>query len=135
MMKFDDKYFNDFNFSKEQIKKNFANALKDLKISKKDKIAEVKFNYAYMALIKTGIALASFYGKKVKSAPGHHVKIIETIAQALGDESVNEIGNVMRSKRNTDFYGGGVDITEKESKEYSEFVEKIIKRIEEVILR
>lgn len=134
-MKFDDKYFNNFNFSKDQIKKNFNNALKDLKIAKEDKIAEVKFNYTYTALIKTGIALASFYGKKIKSAPGHHVKIIETIAHALRDDSVNDIGNVMRSKRNTDFYGGGIDITEKESKEYLEFVEEVIKRTEEIILK
>jgi hypothetical protein len=73
MMKFDSKYFDSFKFTEEQIKKNFDNALKDLKIAKEDTIAEVKFDYSYKALIKAGIALASFYGKKVKSLPGHHV--------------------------------------------------------------
>ena len=46
-MKFDNKYFNKFKFTQEQIKKNFKNAQKDLNIAKKDKIPEVKFNYAF----------------------------------------------------------------------------------------
>lgn len=133
-MKFDDKYFDRFNFSGDQIKKNFENSLKDLKIANEDKIAEVRFNYAYSSLIKAGIALASYYGRKIKSVPGHHIKIIEMIAQALKDDSVNDVGNAMRSKRNTDFYGGGVDITEKESREYLVFVEDVIKRIGKIIL-
>lgn len=128
MIKFDDKYFTGFGFSKAQIQKNFDNALKDLKIAKEDPIQEVKFSYSYTAMIKAGIALASFYGRKVKSASGHHIKIIEVLAQAMNDESINDIGNVMRSKRNTDFYGGGVNITEKESREYFKFVEAVVKK-------
>jgi len=121
-MRFDSKYFDNFKYTKEQIKDNIDNALKDLSIAKKDSIIEVKFDYSYKALIKAGIALASFYGRKIKSLPGHHVKIIEMIAGELKDDSVDDIGNVMRSKRNTDFYGGGIEITEKESREYLEFV-------------
>ncbi len=60
-MKFEDKYFIKFTFTKDQIKKNLKNALKDLNIAKKDKILEVKFNYAYTALIKAGITLLSYY--------------------------------------------------------------------------
>jgi len=134
-MKFDGKYFNNFKFAKEQVEKNFSNALKDLNIAKKDAMNEVKFDYAYKALIKTGIALASFYGKKVKSLPGHHIKIIEIISQALNDDSVDDVGNLMRSKRNTDFYGGGVEITEKECREYLEFVENVVKRISKKIFK
>lgn len=134
-MKFDKKYFDDFKFSGEQIKKNFDNALKDLKIAKEDKIAEVKFDYAYKALIKAGIALASFYGKKVKSVPGHHIKMIEAIAEALNDDSINDAGNAMRSKRNIDFYGGGIDISEKEYREFLSFAEETVKRIEKIILK
>ena len=44
-MKFDERYFSKFKFTQEQINRNFKNALKDLNIAKKDKIAEVKFNY------------------------------------------------------------------------------------------
>lgn len=134
MMKFDGKYFDSFKFTREQVKKNFDNALKDLKIAKEDVIPEVKFDYSYKSLIKAGIALASFYGKKVKSLPGHHIKIIEIITLESKDDSIDDIGNLMRSKRNTDFYGGGVNITEKECKEYLEFAENAVKRIGEIIL-
>ena len=51
-MKFDDRYFKNFNFSKEQIDKNLQNAFKDFEIAKKDTILEVKFNYTYTTLIK-----------------------------------------------------------------------------------
>ena len=46
-MKFDDRYFSKFNFTEEQIDKNFKNALKDLNIAKKDKILDVKLVMLY----------------------------------------------------------------------------------------
>lgn len=133
MIQFENKYFDKFVFTKMQIKKNFDNALKDLKIANEDKIAEVKFSYAYSALIKAGIALISFQGWKIKSVPGHHVKIIEIVARIVKDDTINTIGNVMRSKRNLDLYAGGIDISEKESREYIEFVGKVVAKIEKLI--
>lgn len=132
-MKFEDKYFIKFTFTKEQIKKNLKNALKDLNIAKKDKILEVKFNYAYTALIKAGITLLGYYRAKVKSVPGHHIKIIEKIAQILRDETITDIGNIMRSKRNLDFYAGGIEVTEKECREYIKFVEDVLVRTKKII--
>ena len=132
-MKFEDKYFNRFDFSKTQINKNIQNALKDFKISNEDKILEVKFNYAYTALIKAGIALLSYYKAKIKSVPGHHIKIIEKTSEILKDKSIVELGNVMRSKRNLDFYSGGIEVTEKECREYTEFVDKVITKIRKLI--
>lgn len=132
-MKFDDRYFNKFNFTEEQIDKNFKNALKDLNIAKKDKILDVKFSYVYTALIKAGIALLSVYQVKIKSMPGHHLKIIEKIAQILKDDSVLTLGNIMRSKRNLDFYAGGVEVTEKECSEFIKFTEKVFTKIKNII--
>lgn len=129
-MKFDDMYFKQFDFTKGQISKNLQNAFKDLDIAERDDIAEVKFNYAYTALIKAGIALISFYKRKIKSVPGHHIKIIEKTAEILKNESINDIGNVMRSKRNLDFYSGGIEVTEKECHEYIGFVKGILKGIQ-----
>ena len=131
-MKFEDRYFAEFNFSKGQIKKNFDNALKDLDIAKKDKILEVKFNYAYTALIKASVTLLSFYGVRVRSVPGHHIKMIEKTAQILGDDSISIIGNLMRSKRNLDLYAGGVEATEKECREYIKFVDKVLEKVKGV---
>ena len=129
-MKFDDRYFKHFNFSKEQTDKNLQNAFKDFEIAKKDNILEVKFNYTYTSLIKAGIALLSFYKLKIKSVPGHHIKIIEKISSILKNNTVDEIGNVMRSKRNLDFYSGGIEVTEKECNEYTDFVEKVLRDIQ-----
>jgi len=133
-MRFEDKYFIRFRFSKAQIKKNLNNTLKDLDIAKKVKILDVKFNYAYTALIKSGITLLSYYQWKVKSAPGHHIKIIEKLAQILKDDDIENIGNVMRSKRNLDFYAGGIEITKKECSEYISFIEDVITKLKEIIL-
>jgi uncharacterized protein (UPF0332 family) len=132
-MNFDDSTFTRFSFTQQQIKKNLTNALRDFDIAKKDSIVEVKFNYSYNAFIKAGIALLSYYQVKIKSVPGHHVKIIEKMAEILKDEMIDDVGNVMRSKRNIDFYGGGIEITEKECNEYMRFVEGILKRIKDII--
>jgi len=132
-MKFEDKYFNCFKFEREQISKNFQNASRDFDIAVKDEILDVKFNYTYSALIKAGIALLSFKNIKVKSVPGHHSKIIEQISRILKDNSIMTIGNLMRSKRNLDFYAGGVEVTEKECKEFMEFTGKVLSKIEKII--
>lgn len=132
-MKFEDRYFIRFNFTKIQVEKNLQNAMKDFGIAKKDTILEVKFNYAYTALIKAGIALLSFYKVKIKSVPGHHIKIIEKTSEILKNESIADIGNIMRSKRNLDLYSGGVEITEKECREYIKFIDEVLIKIQEII--
>jgi len=132
-MRFEDKYFAKIKFTPDQIKKNLKNAQKDLNIAKKVDILEVKFNYAYTALIKAGITLLSHNQVKIKSVPGHHIKIIEKLAHILKDDDIEDIGNIMRSKRNLDFYAGGIEVTKKECREYVNFVEKVLTRIQKVI--
>ena len=132
-MKFEDFYFAEFKFTDSQIKKNLRNALRDLGIAEKDEIPDVKFNYAYVALIKAGITLISLHNVKIKNVPGHHVKIIEKMAEILNDEYIISIGNAMRSKRNIDFYGGGVEVTEKECEEYIKFVRSILRKAKDKV--
>jgi len=132
-MKFDNKFFRHFNFGKEQISKNLQNAFKDFEIAKKVNILEVEFNYTYTSLIKAGIALLSFYKVKIKSIPGHHIKIIEKTSDILKNESIADIGNAMRSKRNLDFYSGGMEVTEKECREYIDFVKDTLNKIKKHI--
>ena len=132
-MKFDDKYFAKFKFTKEQIDKNFKNALRDLDIAKKDEFLDVKFNYTYTALLKAGITLISFNGRKVKSTRGHHIKIIEILAELLADDGISALGNLMRSKRNSDLYDGGIEVTSKECKEYIDFVEAILDKVKQLV--
>lgn len=132
-MKFDDKYFTKFAFTKEQIDKNLKNALRDLDIAKKDEFLDVKFNYAYTALLKAGITILSFHSRRVKSARGHHIKIIAKLADILGDEGIDALGNLMRSKRNSDLYDGGIEVTGKECREYITFVEEILGRVTQLV--
>ncbi len=132
-MKFDDKCFAKFKFTQEQVHNNIKNALRDLDIAKKDKFLDVKFNYSYTALLKTGIALISFYGRKVKSVRGHHIKIIEKLADILADDGVSALGNLMRSKRNTDLYDGGIEVTTKECVEYISFVESTLDKAKRLV--
>lgn len=129
----DSRYFKKFRFTPEQVRQNMENALKDLKIAKEIAIPEVRFNYTYTALIKAGIALLSYYGIKAKSVPGHHIKIIEQISSYLKDEETADVGNLMRSKRNAEFYGGGAEITVKECKQYLNFVQEVLIRIKKII--
>jgi hypothetical protein len=101
-MDFDNRYFTKFNFSREQIEKNLASALRDLTIAQESAILDVKFNYAYAALIKGGIDI---------------------------------LGNVMRQKRNQDFYSGGIEVKEKECQEYLDFVGRVLRSLEKRIRR
>jgi len=134
MIKFETAYFNKFDFTEEQVARFLNNALKDLEIAKENSRPEVKFSYSYSAFIKGGMALLAKVGKvKIRSIPGHHVKIIEKMKEILKDETVEIIGNAMRSKRNEDFYGGGVLISEKESIDYNLFVEKVFVKIKKIL--
>jgi hypothetical protein len=126
----DEKYFIKFKFTKGQIQNYIDSCQRDLNIAKDSPVTEVKFMFAYNALIKAGIALIALNkGMKVRSVRGHHVKILETISEILGDENIFNIGNAIRTKRNMDLYSGGTMISEKESVDYCEFIDKIIAKI------
>ena len=53
-MNFDKNYFQPFKFNQENINLYFKNASRDFNIAETDNITEVKFTYAYQALIKGG---------------------------------------------------------------------------------
>ena len=132
-MKFEEQFFVKFNFTREQVQLNLKNAFRDLTIAQQDKISEVKFSYAYTAIIKAGIAVLSHRQIKAKSVPGHHIKIIEKLAEFLGDESIADMANVMRSKRNLDLYAGGIEITDKECRDYLSFAENVLLKVKSLL--
>lgn len=132
MKGFDRRYFQPFTFSEENLERYLKSAQRDLKIAKEDGFAEVIFTYAYQTLVKAGIALLGKVGAvKVRSVPGHHVKILEKMSEVLDDEDIFVLGNAMRMKRNLDFYSGGEMISEKEAAEYLSFVEGVMLKVEE----
>ena len=125
MMNFENDYFQKLKFTENQTKEYFISAKRKLEIAQESNIPEVIFTFSYDALIKLGIALISEKGYKVRSIRGHHIKILEKTSQLLKNKDINTIGNEMRQKRNTDLYGGGVLISEKDSKAYTKFIQNI----------
>ncbi|MCG2701251.1 MAG: hypothetical protein V1825_03625 [Candidatus Falkowbacteria bacterium] len=131
MIKFENNHFKKFDFNDEQIKKYLNSAGKDLNIAKQSYVEEVKFQFAYNALIKLGIALIACYGYRVSSRQGHHIKVIEKISEILKNENVLIYGNQMRKTRNTELYDGGIMITEKQADDYCNFTAGLFKKTHE----
>ncbi|HBE44046.1 MAG TPA: hypothetical protein DDW17_01000 [Deltaproteobacteria bacterium] len=128
-MKLDPNFFVKQQFSLEEIEKYKKSAKRNLETAISSKEPEVIFHFAYMSLIKMGIYRLAKSGYRVKSKPGHHQKIIEYLSQMLKSEDIIIIGDKMRKDRNLDFYSADVMYSEKEIKEYLEFVKNIYKQI------
>jgi hypothetical protein len=128
MTNFERSHFQKFTFTKEQIKQFIKSAYHDLQIAEESDIPDVIFKFSYDALIKLGISLIAREGYKVRSAVGHHVKILEKLSQLLGDEDVLVLGNKMRQERNFNFYDGGIFIPEKDSEAYLAFVKSLFQK-------
>lgn len=75
--------------------------------------------------------IAGEKGLKVRSVSGHHIKILELMSQILKDDTIYDIGNAMRMKRNFDLYGGGIFVSEKESIDYYKFTEKLVEKVKD----
>jgi hypothetical protein len=126
MIKFENKFFRRFTFSRAQLLGLARSAYKDLKIASGANVSEVKFQFAYNALAKLGIALIACYGYRVKSRVGHHVKILEKMAEILENEDVLAVGNQMRKDRNAELYDGGSRaITSKQAEAYFKFTDEV----------
>jgi hypothetical protein len=128
MTNFERSHFRKFIFTKEQINQFIKSAYHDLQIAEESDIPDVIFKFSYDALIKLGISLIAHEGYKVRSAVGHHVKILEKLSQLLGDEDVLVLGDKMRQERNVNLYDGGVFVSEKDSGAYLAFVKSLFQK-------
>lgn len=82
-MKFDKNYFSRQSFALEELEKYRKSIVRYLNIAKTSAETDVKFHFTYMALIKIGIYFIAKEGYRIKSRPGHHQKIIETLSKLL----------------------------------------------------
>ena len=112
-------------FSQRQIENYFISAIKDMKIAEKYDDPEVRFQFIFNSLIKFGITLIAFHGYKVNSRKGHHQKVLEKMSEILGNDDILITSEIIRKNRNTEFYDGGIIITEKQSEEYLSFLKKV----------
>ncbi len=112
-MKFDKNYFNRQRFTQIELEKYYNSIRKNLTIAQSNPEPEIRFHFTYMALLKIGIYLLAKKGYRVKSRPGHHQKIIETLSEILNNEDIVIIGDKMRKDRNLDLYSADIDVPQK----------------------
>lgn len=128
-MKFEKEYFTFQSFSKKELL-NLNNAItKALNIATTNKYPEVIFHFTYMALLKIGIYALAKREYRIKSRPGHHIKILDALSSITHNEEIAIIGNNMRKNRNLDIYSSSAIITKEAAQEYLIFVKKIFKQI------
>lgn len=127
--------FADHEFTENQIKKYIASAVRDFKIAGDSDVPEIIFQFSYNSLVKLAVAVCAKNGLRVKSRAGHHVALLEKLAEFLTDRQIFKAGDDMRKKRNYDLYGGGVLISEKEADEYIDWLKAIFYKAEKYIFR
>ena len=128
-MKLDKNYFIEQIFSPDELKKYRHSITRYLNIAKMSAEADVKFHFAYMALIKIGIYFIAKEGYRIKSRPGHHQKIIETLSKLTDNEDIIIVGDKMRKSRNLEFYSSDSIVTDTEAAGNIKFIEKIFQKI------
>lgn len=119
-------------FTGAQVTRLFRSAEKNLATAARNKEAEVVFLFTYNAIVKIAIAACATRGLRVKSQRGHHVELLEKLADLLKDPDVELIGNEMRTKRNWDFYGEGIVISEKEAADYLRWAHAVLEKAKKI---
>ncbi len=114
--------FQKFSFTQAQIDSLLESAMRDLRIAQESVIPEISFKFSYDALIKIGMYRIAREGYRVRSAAGHHIKILEKLSKLTDNEDIAVMGNVIRQKRNRDLYEGMFTVTDKELEEFVFFV-------------
>ena len=107
--------------------------MRDFKIASEARVPEVIFRFCYDTLLKAAIAVCAKNGLRVKARKGHHYELINRLAEFIGDDDVNAIGNEMRSKRNWDLYGGGFGVSKKEAREYLRWTKAVVEKVEKYL--
>ena len=120
--------FQKHDFSSDHVQKYLTASKRDLRIARASNIPEVRFQFAYNALIKLGISLVANAGYRVRSNAGHHMHVINATSSILQDREIYTFGNKMRQLRNMNMYEGYIMISKKDSNEYLQFVEKVLKQ-------
>ena len=129
MSKHDQQYFQKFSFSNEQTRRYLQAAERDWRIARSSKVAEVVFRFSYDALLKLAVYIAARSGLRVRSIPGHHIKLLEMLGEETDAEDAFLLADEMRKKRNFDLYQGGTLITYKDAENYLDFVSSVFENV------
>jgi hypothetical protein len=128
MIKLDKQFFQPLDFSSQQLEDIWLSAKRQLEIASDSDVPEIVFKFSYEALVKLGILILAQNGYKIRSIPGHHRKIIETTSLILQDDSFRLMGEQMRRQRNMDLYDCAFLVSDKDVKEYLDFIKDIFNK-------
>ncbi len=121
----ENQFFRKFRFTNDQLRKYYRAAEQDRQIAQTSEHPEIIFRFSYDSLVKLAVYVTAASGLKVRSIPGHHIKLIEKLSEICGVDDALLIADEMRRKRNLDLYEGGVLITEMEARSYMQFVHSV----------
>ena len=128
------KYFKESDFTDEQIVNISNNCKNDLEIAEESKRVEVKFIFSYNALIKICIIILHIKkGFRIRSIPGHHIKLLEAISLILQNDDIYDTGNAMRMKRKANMYETGLPLSKMETEDYFQFVLELFNKTKEIV--
>ncbi|MCK4666110.1 hypothetical protein KAU33_05150 [Candidatus Dependentiae bacterium] len=129
------KYFTNIEFSNESIHKFLESSHRDYKIATESKEEIVSFMFIYNSIIKASIALMAHHGLKLRSIPGHHKILLETVKELLGSkfQSNLDLFQDMRKRRNSDLYKCSIHISKTEIKEYLKEAKALLHHIKKLI--
>jgi len=105
--------FEKFNFTIKQIEKYWNKAIRDFHLAEQAEEIEIIFVFTYEAMLKVAITVCAKNNLRVKARRGHHIELIDKMAEILKDDKIKEIGNEIRMKRNLGLYSGGDTVTRK----------------------
>lgn len=120
--------FEKFSFTDQQVKRFYLKAIRDFELAKGVKEVEIIFVFTYEAMLKVAIAVCAKNNLRVKARRGHHIELLDKMAEILKDADIGQISNGMRSKRNRGLYSAGDMVSRKEAEYYRKFVEQILKK-------
>ena len=128
-MNFLPEFFQKIEFQNEQIDQYFQSAKKDFLTAQESNNVDVVLHFGYSAILKLGIGLIAKEGFKVRSIPGHHIKILDAMTTLTGlEDELNYIQRIRR-KRNVDLYEGGISLSQKEAAELLNVVGEVFQFI------
>ena len=81
--------------------------IRDFELAKGVKEVEIIFVFTYEAMLKVAIAVCAKNNLRVKARRGHHIELLDKMAEILKDADIGQISNGMRSKRNRGLYSAG----------------------------
>lgn len=85
--------FEKFVFSAERIRKYYETAARDFHLLEKEKQPELMFYLCYNVIIKLAMAVCAKNNLRVKSQSGHHLELVDKLAEILKNSDIKRIAN------------------------------------------